>query len=792
MMDYRERIRLVRMRYSQIPGIFLLALALGVSLPQPVVAASDYSAQWVAQAEKVSLKTGETQQVWIEIKNVGASTWKNYGDNAVKVGTVRKRDRQSNLRSTTWLSGNRVASMSEAEVAPGGVGRFVFDITLGTNTSGNYREYFGLVAEGLAWFEGFEFYIDVNATSATITGELTSTLTPVVMKVGETQLVNVQVKNTGDLTWLSSGATAAKVGTAKLFDRKSSFKSGSWLSDNRAATVASSVAPGEVGEFSFTISAPNKPGKYLENFAIVVEGLAWVPKTNFVVDITVQPAIYSVGFVRQSEPVSLTPGAEAAMWVELVNKGNTTWRATGDNATKLGTARVLDRESLFYHSSWLNKNRVVAVEKDTAPGEVGRFSFTIRAPEQVGAYKEYFRPVVENVTWMEDLGIYWDITVNEELKLVRPIRVGLSSTTNNMTISSSGGMVIRQGDSRGLVERIAGNQLVVVTAISGGYSININGSARSIDDYLRFIPLKNSIITVSNDGISSSYNRFRGIMTVRRSSYSGNVWMVIELELEDYLRGLAEVPESWPMEARKAQVIAARTFAVRRINDPKADIFDIYDDTRDQVYYGFNHETNRPGISQAVDATTSLLVLYGGQPALTYYHSDSGGATEGVENVWSSGNAAKAIPYLVGVADPYSKPVTWEATLSQGYVQNRFSDQLTKAGAAAGETIASMMIDDRYPSGRLRNISLITSTGKRATMDLNTFDYLTDSNYVKSMNFTIIATGSNNAPDFILSGKGNGHGVGLSQWSSYNMASAGQTAEQILKYFYTGVSVGTA
>ncbi|PIN80247.1 hypothetical protein COV11_04320, partial [Candidatus Woesearchaeota archaeon CG10_big_fil_rev_8_21_14_0_10_30_7] len=121
-----------------------------------------------------------------------------------------------------------------------------------------------------------------------------------------------------------------------------------------------------------------------------------------------------------------------------------------------------------------------------------------------------------------------------------------------ITVSSSGGMVVRRGDSRGLVERIAGNQMVVVTAISGGYSVNINGSARSVDDYLRFIPLKDSIITVNNNGVSSSYNRFRGIITVRRSSYSGNVWVVNELELEDYLRGLAEVPDSWPMEARKA------------------------------------------------------------------------------------------------------------------------------------------------------------------------------------------------------------------------------------------------
>jgi len=185
-------------------------------------------------------------------------------------------------------------------------------------------------------------------------------------------------------------------------------------------------------------------------------------------------------------------------------------------------------------------------------------------------------------------------------------------------------------------------------------------------------------------------------------------------------------------------------------------------------------------------------VLYNGQPVLTYYHSDSGGATENVENIWSGGDPAKAIVYLKGVTDPYAKPITWAATLAQGYIQNRFDEQLAKVGAGSGETVTGMTIDERYPSGRLKSITLVTSTGKRATMNLTTFDYLTDSNYVKSMNFDISMTGDSNAPDFVLSGKGNGHGVGLSQWSSYNMANSGQTADQILKYFYPGVSVGVA
>ncbi len=298
------------------------------------------------------------------------------------------------------------------------------------------------------------------------------------------------------------------------------------------------------------------------------------------------------------------------------------------------------------------------------------------------------------------------------------------------------------------------------------------------------MPLKNSILSVNNEQVSSNYNCFRGLVIVRRSSLSGRVWLVNELELEDYLKGIAEVPNGWPLEARKAQVIAARTFALRRIADPKADIFDIYDDTRDQVYYGYNYELNKPGIVQAVTATTGMAVIYGGQPALTYYHSDSGGATESVENAWGG----QAFPYLKFTIDPWAKPVIWEATLSQSYTQDRFDDQLRKVGAVS-ETITDMIINERYPSGRLKTISLVTSTGKQVSMDISTFDYLTDSTYVKSMNFEVIKEGSVNAPNFILQGKGNGHGIGMSQWSAYNMAHAGQSYDQILKFFYSGVDI---
>ena len=612
------------------------------------------------------------------------------------------------------------------------------------------------------------------------------------VKQGDSVAVWVDVQNTGTATWSNSGANAVKIATIKPRDRMSKFYHSSWLSSNRVAvTIKEQIAPGEVGRFAFTVTAGGAPGKYREYFGLVAEGIAWLDPFYFYIEINIQPAVYTVSWVNQSDSPTMTPGEETVVWIDLKNTGNTAWLNTGDTAVKLGTARSLDRVSAFASSTWLSPNRAAVADKLIQPGETGRFTFTIKAPEQVGTYKEYFRLVVEGVAWMNDLGIYWEIIVNEELVIGKPITVGLSSTTSPMVLISDKGMVVRRGSDKGMVVRIDANKSATVTARNGGYIINISGQVYDVSDWVKFIPLRNSIITVSNEKISSTYNRFRGLLIIRRSALSNNVWMVNELELEDYLKGLAEVPDSWPIEARKAQVVAARTFAVRRIQNPRADIFDLYDDTRDQVYYGHVYETNRPGIAEVVMTTTGMIIKYGSDPITAYYFSDSGGATENVENAWNNGNPNLAIPYLKGVTDPYAKPITWEATLSQAYLREIFGKTLEKVGAFS-ETVTDLIVESRYPSGRLQTLAIVTSTGKRTSVSTATFEALVDTGYVKSTNFTVEKSGAANAPTFVLRGVGWGHGVGMPQWSAYNMAQAGQTFEQILKYFYTGVTIANS
>ncbi|MFA4930521.1 MAG: hypothetical protein WC570_01485 [Patescibacteria group bacterium] len=121
---------------------------------------------------------------------------------------------------------------------------------------------------------------------------------------------------------------------------------------------------------------------------------------------------YSYKWISQSSYVQLYPEEETQFWVLIENTGQATWDK--NLPIHLGTDRQPDRQSIFYDSSdWLTTNRAGELTEDTVvpPGGRAVFLFNIIAPNQPGTHREYFRPVIENVSWLEDYGIYWDITV---------------------------------------------------------------------------------------------------------------------------------------------------------------------------------------------------------------------------------------------------------------------------------------------------------------------------------------------------------------------------------------------
>jgi stage II sporulation protein D len=221
---------------------------------------------------------------------------------------------------------------------------------------------------------------------------------------------------------------------------------------------------------------------------------------------------------------------------------------------------------------------------------------------------------------------------------------------------------------------------------------------------------------------------YRGVMRVVLSSTSTRASVVNELSLERYLRGVvpAEMPASWPAEALKAQAIAARSYAARRLR-PGVASYDVGDDASGQVYLGSQAE--RAATTSAIGATAGIVLRSGTAIANTLFHSTGGGATEDNENVFVAASGAKIagpVSYLRGSLDrradgtaydgaaPYA---TWKtATYSIAQLSAWFAaDARTRVG-----TLTALGLTNRGVSGRLISVTLIGTSGNR-TVSGNVF-----------------------------------------------------------------------
>ncbi|HSC02124.1 MAG TPA: SpoIID/LytB domain-containing protein [Solirubrobacteraceae bacterium] len=140
---------------------------------------------------------------------------------------------------------------------------------------------------------------------------------------------------------------------------------------------------------------------------------------------------------------------------------------------------------------------------------------------------------------------------------------------------------------------------------------------------------------------------YRGSLEFRPTG-SGGVYTVNVIGLDDYVRGViaAEMPSTWGPQALETQAVAARTYAIT--TDVSGTFYNLYPDTRSQMYRGVSAET--PATDAAVAATSGQIVTYNGAPVVTYFSSSSGGHTENIEDAWPG---ASASPWLRGVDDPY-------------------------------------------------------------------------------------------------------------------------------------------
>lgn len=265
-----------------------------------------------------------------------------------------------------------------------------------------------------------------------------------------------------------------------------------------------------------------------------------------------------------------------------------------------------------------------------------------------------------------------------------------------------------------------------------------------------------------------------------------------EVELEDYICGVVsnEMPAVFDVEALKAQAIAARTFlASRKLKKcSNAQGADVCDTVHCQVYTSKENRLEKwdessaevywNKIKEAVDATKGMVLTYNGELVLyPQYFSTSSGRTENASDTnWGD------IPYLKSVisqGEEIAPKFSSEKTVSLSEFVNIVNSKYPNSGIEISNLKTNVQIISRSEAGGIKQIKIgnLTITG-------SDFRFLIGLN---SANFTYVIGDTN----ITFQCKGYGHGVGMSQWGANVMAKNGSTYEEILKHYYTGVSIQT-
>lgn len=255
--------------------------------------------------------------------------------------------------------------------------------------------------------------------------------------------------------------------------------------------------------------------------------------------------------------------------------------------------------------------------------------------------------------------------------------------------------------------------------------------------------------------------------------------VIEEVSFEEYVKGVlaGEMPASFHIEALKAQAVAARTYVLKKIEENKEKDYDVVDSVKNQVYldeetlkknWGKNYTKNINSIKQAILETKGEYITYENEIITAFFFSTSNGKTENCEEVF-----VEKLPYLKSVDS------TWDIKESPVYKDEKtftLKEFYSKLGLKYSENLEVKVLS--YTEGNsVKNIKIN-----------NTIFKGTDVRYklgLKSADFTI----TKNNKEVKITTKGNGHGVGMSQYGALAMAKNGYKYDEILKYYYKNVEI---
>ena len=296
-----------------------------------------------------------------------------------------------------------------------------------------------------------------------------------------------------------------------------------------------------------------------------------------------------------------------------------------------------------------------------------------------------------------------------------------------------------------------------------GKNINLNGKNFKLNNFPQ-----NGVFLISSDSpiyVDKIKRNYGGAISFRVNNKKLDI--VNRVDMDEYLKGVLpkEMSPNFPMESLKAQALCSRSFAINNYNKFIKNGYNLDDTTRSQVYYGKDVEEKTT--NKAVEETIGQVIKYDGKVAETIFCASSGGYTVASSEAWG-GNS---VPYLISKEDPYSVH-PWKYELKNSDLKKlNLSD------------VFSVSLDYNN-SNRVNNLTFSTSKGD-VKIKATDFRKKIGNTIIKSTLFDVNVIGNK----VFVSGKGYGHGVGMSQYGAVEMAKKGSNYKDIIEFYFPGTNI---
>lgn len=323
----------------------------------------------------------------------------------------------------------------------------------------------------------------------------------------------------------------------------------------------------------------------------------------------------------------------------------------------------------------------------------------------------------------------------------------------------------------------SGETILVAPDESGGELRVSSDSFTLYAQSVRIEPAREALFGIAMQ--NEDPRRYAGDLHVSLDSDDGGLQLVNVVPIEEYVASVVATEYGLPdLEGSKAMAVLARTYALHSTGKFGTE-YQLVDDTRSQVYRGQDVITSLS--LRAAQNTEGQVLTWRRRLIQAVYHSSSGGHTAHNEAVWPGA----PVPYLRGKPDPYgsqSPHAAWTTRVSR-------PELLAELGGKFGEEVTGFLLDERSADGRVASVSLLMQSGRRPAITGNAFRLAIIRRFgarsLRSMRFEIERIGE----EYVFTGQGYGHGVGLSQWGAHDMAQRGMAYAEILDFYYTGVTL---